>query len=143
MLIFFLTTTFFLLDFFLKRFITARFTFDTVYPLIGDILSLRLVHNTGVAFGLFQGRTTLVIIAGVLFIIMFFFFILRQKHTTFGRVCLSMILGGALCNLYDRLFLGYVVDYLDLGWWPVFNLSDSFISVGCTLLLLSYIRTGK
>ena len=54
-----------------------------------------------------------------------------------------MILGGALCNLYDRIFSGYVVDYIDLGWWPVFNLSDSLISVGCTLMVITYLIGHK
>jgi signal peptidase II len=139
--ILFLTPIFFLADFILKKIISAKFTFNTAYPLIGDFLHLRVVHNTGVAFGLLQGRTTFVVIIGVLFVILFSLFIVKERHTKFRQVCLSMILGGALCNLYDRIFLGYVVDYLDLGWWPVFNLSDSFISVGCTLLVISYLFT--
>jgi signal peptidase II len=134
-----LTLIFFFLDFFLKQYISAHLAFNTPYPLIGEIVQLRVVHNTGVAFGLLQGKTAFVIAAGVLFILFFVFFILKEKHTLPKKIFLSMILGGALCNLYDRVFLGYVVDYIDLGWWPVFNLSDSLISVGCVLMVISYL----
>ena len=143
MLIAGLTLIFFSLDFFLKKYISAHFAFNTPYPLIGEIVRLRVVHNTGVAFGLLQGKTVLVIASGLLFILFFIVFILKEKHTLAKKIFLSMILGGALCNLYDRLFLGYVVDYIDLGWWPVFNLSDSLISVGCTLMVITYIWGRK
>jgi signal peptidase II len=138
-----LTLIFFSLDFFLKKYISANFTLNIPYPLLGDLVSLRVVHNTGVAFGLLQGKTVLVILSGILFILFFIFFVIRQKHTILKKIFLSMILGGALCNLYDRIFLGYVVDYIDLGWWPVFNLSDSLISVGCTLMVITYLFGQK
>ncbi|MBN2120790.1 MAG: signal peptidase II [Candidatus Omnitrophica bacterium] len=137
MLIILFCFVFFLLDFGLKTIITAKLAFNTAYPLIGNIVSLRLVHNTGVAFGLLQGKTNLVIFIGVAFIVVFLFFALREKHTPAKKVFLGMILAGALGNLYDRVFLGYVIDYIDLGWWPVFNLADSFITVGCAFFLVS------
>ena len=143
MLIAGLTLIFFFLDFFLKKYISAHFAFNTPSPLIGEIVCLRVVHNTGVAFGLLQGKTVFVIASGLLFILFFIVFILKEEHTLPRKVFLSMILGGALCNLYDRLFLGYVVDYIDLGWWPVFNLSDSLISVGCTLMVITYLFGHK
>jgi signal peptidase II len=139
LLIFLLTLIFFSLDLFVKKILTTNLAFNAAYPFIGNIVQLRLVHNTGVAFGLFQGRTAFVVVSGVLFLVLFLLFVVKERHTLVRQVFLSMILGGALCNLYDRIFLGYVVDYIDLGWWPVFNLSDSFISVGCVLLLISYL----
>jgi signal peptidase II len=55
----------------------------------------------------------------------------------------GLIIGGALSNLFDRVFLGYVVDYIDLRVWPVFNLSDSCITVGIGLLLFYSFKPPK
>jgi len=55
----------------------------------------------------------------------------------------SFIFGGALANLWERVFLGYVVDYLDLGFWPVFNLADSFITLGCVFLIAGHFFSKK
>ena len=136
MLIFFLSLLFFSLDFFLKKIITLNFPFNAAYPLIDKVVYLRLVHNTGIAFGLFQGKTIFIIFTGLIFIGFFSFFIFKEKHTLSRKIFLSMILGGAACNLYDRIFLGYVIDYIDLTWWPVFNLSDTFITIGCSFLII-------
>ena len=145
MLIIFLTIIFFSADFFLKKIIEQKFSFNTSYPLIKNVVSLRIVHNTGAAFGILRGETLFLVFLGIIFLAIFLFWVFRQKYTASGKVFLSMILGGALCNLYDRIFLGYVIDYIDLGWWPVFNLSDSFITVGCSFFIVSYLceNAGK
>jgi len=144
-LIILLTIIFFSIDFFLKKFIEHAFSFNTTYPLINNIVSLRVVHNTGAAFGILQGKRPFLIFLGIAFLAVFLFLTLRQKYSFTRKVFLSMILGGALCNLYDRIFLGYVIDYIDLGWWPVFNLSDSFITLGCSFFIISYLldNAGK
>ena len=143
MLVFLLSLLFFSFDFFLKKIIELEFSFNTLYPLIDNIVYLRVVHNKGAAFGLFQGKVSFLIIVGVLFLIVFIFWILREKRSFWGKVCLSMILGGASSNLYDRVFLGYVIDYIDLRWWPVFNLSDTFITLGCIFLILPQFFSGR
>ena len=67
----------------------------------------------------------------------------ENKKNMFFLIPCGLVLGGALSNLCDRLFLGFVIDYIDLRWWPVFNLSDSCISVGISLLLLESIFSAK
>lgn len=143
MVLVFLTIIFFSFDFFLKKFIQEYFTFNTSYPLIGNIVDIRLVHNRGAAFGILQGKTHFLIIIGVLFLATFLFWAYRQRLSLLRKTFVSMIIGGALCNLYDRIVLGYVIDYIDLGWWPVFNLSDSLISVGCIAFIFSYFFENK
>lgn len=59
-----------------------------------------------------------------------------RKKTTFLAV--SLALGGALGNIYDRLAFGYVVDFIKIGWWPVFNLADVFLSVGIFIIIVFY-----
>jgi len=67
----------------------------------------------------------------------------ENKKTTFFLISGGLILGGALSNLWDRLYLGYVVDYIDLRVWPVFNISDSCITTGAIFLLWDSYRDQK
>jgi signal peptidase II len=52
------------------------------------------------------------------------------------QLSLGLIIGGAIGNVIDRIRLGYVVDFIEIGWWPIFNVSDSAITVGATILAL-------
>ena len=140
MLILFLTLLFFSIDFFFKKFVQQTFSFNTGYHLIKNIVDLRLVHNTGAAFGMLRDKTLFLIFLGIILLAIFFVWARKMRYSFLRKIFISMILGGALCNLYDRIVFGYVIDYIDLGWWPVFNLSDTFISVGCILLIISYLH---
>ncbi len=107
-------------------------------PLLGRILSLTHVQNTGAAFGLFRNQVFLLAAVTIALLVSLFFF---RKHIEalglWGRVGIALVLGGALGNLYDRLFFGYVVDFLEFPYFPVFNLADSAIVLGVGLLCLS------
>lgn len=142
MLIFFLSLLFFSIDFFLKKFIQVYLPYDTAFSLIKHIADIRVVHNRGAAFGILQAKTPLLIFMGVVFLLVFIFWIIKATHSLREKIFLSMILGGALCNLYDRVVFGYVIDYIDLGWWPVFNLSDTFITLGCIFFIIMLLRKG-
>ncbi len=63
--------------------------------------------------------------------------ILDMRHKL-SAVALALIVGGALGNIFDRFAYGYVVDFISIGWWPVFNMADVFLSVGIFLILLFY-----
>ena len=95
------------------------------------IFRLTHVTNSGSAFGLFTGHTTLLTFGSVVGIIVLILF--HKSHnirTKFVYLCLGLQIGGAIGNLLDRLLLGYVVDFIDVGMWPVFNVADSSIVVG-------------
>jgi signal peptidase II len=108
------------------------------------VFRLTYVTNSGSAFGLFPNQTFLLIIAsfvgiGVLLLIL-------RAYPGGGSlltVSLGLQLGGATGNLVDRIRLGYVVDFIDVGWWPVFNLADSAIVVGLTTLLWIIVSTKE
>ena len=98
---------------------------------------LRLVHNSGAAFGmlrdasLFFGIAAVVVVVGIL---------LSSRRLAAApllvRIALGLELGGAIGNLIDRVRFGYVVDFIDVRVWPyVFNVSDSAITIGVVLLL--------
>lgn len=104
-------------------------------------LHLNYVQNTGAAFGMMQGGNLIFIIVALLII----GYILKnwQELCRYGALVkwgLVLILGGALGNLYDRITLGFVVDFIDLRVWPVFNAADSFITVGGILLACSLLK---
>ncbi len=111
-------------------------------PLIGDEVRIAYSHNTGVAFSLFTGNPELLTVAAILIIAGAIYFYATQlpNHRTVVQVIMGLIMGGAFGNLTDRVRLGYVVDFIQVGWFPIFNLADSAISVGATLLMLQFIR---
>jgi signal peptidase II len=108
-------------------------------------LDLQLSFNTGSAFSLFQDHTDLVV--AVVCILIAALAVLVWRSTSLRRAAiLGLVLGGALGNLSDRLFRtdhGAVVDFVDLHFWPTFNVADACITVGCVLLLLSLVRGSR
>ena len=105
----------------------------------------RLTHiqNTGAAFGLFQGQSfalTIVALVGIIVLLVYALLIYRRfpiLDNLLGKSALGLILGGTVGNLIDRLHLGYVTDFIDIGIWPAFNIADSAIVVGVIILAYS------
>jgi len=129
-----IAATAFLADFLLKGYLHSKYPFQSI-PLIKNIFHITIVFNKGAAFGILQKSGTFLIYVSILFFLLLFFLIKREKiKSKLFLVACGLIIGGALSNLWDRLFLGYVVDYIDLRVWPVFNLSDSCIMVGAGFL---------
>jgi len=99
-------------------------------------VSLTYIHNSGAAFGLLpNGNFLFTIIAMVVSgIIIFSSNRLLPEDGVLVRVSLGLQLGGALGNLIDRLRFGYVIDFIDFKFWPIFNVADSCISIGVAIL---------
>jgi len=95
-----------------------------------DVITLHHVENSGAAFGLFpQFQGLYLVVAAV--VVLYILFAGHQFGTTWSRqTVLGLILGGAVSNGIDRFTQGYVVDFIDLHWWPVFNVADMAIVVG-------------
>ena len=100
----------------------------------------RIVHwyNTGVAFGLFQGRSQLFAILAVLVAVAIIYYFPRVPANDWTlRIAMGLQLGGAMGNLFDRIFnVGQVTDFISVGNFPVFNVADASITVGVMVLLL-------
>lgn len=116
--------------------------------MLEPIVKLRLVHNSGFVFGLFSDSApawvvSLVAIAAIGAILVVF---TRQIESPSlpTRIVFGLTFGGAIGNLIDRFRLGYVIDYVDFGWWPVFNIADSAINISMVafvvLLLLGRVE---
>jgi signal peptidase II len=131
------------LDLWIKTYLRLNFSFQP-FPLIDNLVYITVVFNTGMAFGLFPGKTNLLIYLTLILILVFlFFFNKEQKKKINFLIATGLIFGGAISNLIDRLMLGAVVDYIDLRFWPVFNLSDSCITIGAVLLIIDSFRKNR
>jgi signal peptidase II len=115
---------------------------------LGDFIRLTLVHNTGAAFGLFPGsRVPFIVVSVVAIAVVLYLFFRETYRSVANRILLGCILGGAIGNLIDRVRLGYVVDFIDVGFgtarWPVFNAADSAVTIGVLLLAWNLARSGR
>jgi len=134
------------IDQYLKYMVRQNLLAGESVPIISNILHITFVTNTGAAFGLFKNATPVFVVISVVavaFVAMLLIKIIQQggffKRPMFN-FSLILILSGAIGNLIDRLFFGYVIDFIDVRIWPVFNIADSSITVGTLLLILSFMR---
>ena len=108
------------------------------------LVRLTYTTNTGGAFGLFANQTFLLSLAAVLAItILVLYLRYLPRGSTLLNVGLGLDLGGAIGNLIDRVRLGEVTDFIDIGAWPVFNLADSAIVVGTFLITYCLLFAAK
>ena len=147
------------LDQITKYFICKFLPLYSQIEVIGGFFNIVHVRNSGVAFGLFKrfGSEYRLISMLVIFLIVIFliFFLVSQikRGCTLQAFSLSLILGGAVGNLIDRVLIGEVIDFIDVHWaevyhWPAFNVADSAITVGIIFivfdeLFLSRKRKGE
>jgi signal peptidase II len=119
---------------------------DGPVDLIAGALTLRLTFNSGGAFGVLQGWPGLFLLATAVVVAVILMWVRRLEDPRWA-LPLGMVLGGGLGNVFDRIFRdtnGQVVDFIDLHWWPVFNLADAsiVIGVGVVLVLSARARAG-
>jgi signal peptidase II len=107
-------------------------------------LSIHHVENSGIAFGLFASATPIVIaLTSVAVVWMLVFFARSGSRHPILPVGLGLVVGGSVSNLVDRVRLGHVTDFLDVRFWPAFNLADTFIVVGVVVLLGALIAADR
>jgi signal peptidase II len=126
-----------------KEIVASQLDYGDEVHVLGPF-SLHHVQNSGIAFGLFQNSTAVVALATTVAVAWMVWFFARSgaRHPVLPTA-LGLLIGGSISNLVDRLRIGHVVDFLDVGWWPAFNLADSFICVGVAILLLTLVRADR
>ncbi|MEW5921807.1 MAG: signal peptidase II [Bacillota bacterium] len=131
----------FILDQGSKFWVVRHLAPGETWPLLGNLLFLTYVRNPGAAFGIFAYKTPFFIAISFVMIILMVIaaHILPLRHLLL-RCGLAVLLGGVVGNLYDRLQTGFVVDFLDLRFWPVFNLADVAIVVGVFMVVIGLSR---
>ncbi len=95
--------------------------------------------NTGAAFSILQNHTFFLTIISILVAIFIYFLAKKEKKI---RIPLAFVFAGTIGNLIDRIFLGYVRDFIDLQVWPIFNIADSFNVIGVTIMVYLILK-GK
>jgi len=140
------TFFFVVIDFITKQIIKTKFFFFTKIRVIDGILNLVYVKNKGIAFGLLRNlpdhlkKYFLIYLPVVIIIILSFYIISAKKISKLTLWGFILIISGALGNLIDRYFYGYVVDFIDVYvknfHWPAFNFADAYITIGTFLLIL-------
>jgi signal peptidase II len=122
-----------------KALIVQRmYLYDSI-PVMPGIFSITRIHNSGIAFGLFPGMPDVFkVVTAISVLIVFYFFLSTKPQTLLLTASCGLIMGGAVGNLIDRFRLGYVVDFIHFSFWPAFNVADSAVTVGVTLLMISF-----
>jgi len=126
-----------------KHVVTRTLPLDDSVHVAGP-LSIHHVQNSGIAFGLFSSATAVVTVvtAGAVVWMVVFFARSGSRHPVLPAA-LGLLIGGSVSNLVDRIRLHHVTDFIDLKWWPAFNLADSFIVVGVAILLAALIAADR
>ena len=126
-----------------KHIVTRTLPLDDSDHVIGP-LSIHHVQNSGIAFGLFSSATVVVtIVTSIAVVWMLAFFARSGSRHPVLPAALGLLIGGSVSNLVDRIRLHHVTDFIDLKWWPAFNLADSFIVIGVAILLLALIAADR
>ncbi len=120
--------------------------FETT-AVLGDLVRLRYVHNSGAAFSLFQGNRYLFIAISLVAIAAVIWLVVRRYYTFRGsQIAFGMVLGGAIGNLIDRIWLAEVIDFIDIGVvsyrWPTFNVADIGVTLGVLYLAAHFLFTA-
>lgn len=125
----------FVLDRITKSLVVAQVPFGTEVSVIGSLVGITNVRNSGAAFGFAPAGASLFLIASVAVAIGLAIYVARNPGTPWNDAVLGLIMGGTVGNGYDRIVHGTVTDFINFHFFPVFNVADSAISIGVVLLI--------
>ena len=115
--------------------------------IIKDFFNVTYVRNYGAGFSIMQNQTLFFYVVGIAAVIVFSYYLIKDKSGSLFKASYLMIIGGTIGNLIDRIVNKYVVDFLDFyifGYdFPVFNIADSFLTIGCILLIITILIEDK
>ncbi|MEW5897138.1 MAG: signal peptidase II [Nanoarchaeota archaeon] len=102
------------------------------------LFAIHFVQNTGAGFGIFKAQTGLLAIISLIVALAVLFFYRKIPREAAPQILFAVFLGGVLGNLIDRIFKGFVIDFIDLGFWPAFNVADTAITVSVIGLIIYF-----
>jgi signal peptidase II len=129
----------FVLDRITKSLVVAQVPYGTEVAVIGHLVGITNVRNSGAAFGFAPAGAGFFLIASVLVAIGLVVYVARNSASQWTYGVLGLIMGGTLGNGYDRIVHGTVTDFINFHFWPVFNVADSAITIGVALLVAGYV----
>lgn len=141
---YFIAVLILILDQISKSLIEIFFKINESIQIVKDFFYITVVHNTGGAWSIFSNYSYLFIIASIIAIVLLIKFMFGFKNNLRNNIAFGFLFGGIFSNLADRIFLGYVRDFLDfkiLGYdYPIFNIADITIVLGVILLIIAVIK---
>lgn len=117
--------------------------------LIPGLINILQSRNEGVVFGLFPGKTNVFVIFSIIAIaVIIYIYVKSDKEFFVSNLALGLVLAGAIGNLWDRIWYGYVRDFIDLHigdkyHWPTFNIADSLICIGISFMIFTSFSASK
>lgn len=144
-LILLLSSIVFFFDRMIKIVITSMISLHKEITVIPNFFIITYVENDGAAFSLFSGNRIFLILITCIFLgIIYVYFIKEKSLKRLEQISLSLLIGGIIGNLFDRIFLGYVIDYLSfylLEWhFPIFNLADICIVISILFIMIETLK---
>jgi len=128
----------FTLDRVTKNLVAASIPYGTEVETLGGLVGITNLKNSGAAFGIAPALAIIFLLASVVVSVGLVVYVARQQTNTLTAVILGLILGGTTGNGFDRIVYGEVTDFINVHFWPVFNLADSAISTGVVALIAGY-----
>lgn len=121
-----------------KYLVQSNMDLNSTIPLIDGIFHITYIQNYGAAFSILQNKTVFLIIMQLIVIAVILVYLVKKQKNEHWCLLLSvsLIAAGGMGNLIDRAMNGYVVDFFDFRIWPIFNVADIAVCVGCGLLVL-------
>ena len=127
-----------------KSLVEIYFKLNKSYPVIKNFFAITVAHNTGGAFSILNNYSFIFILASLIAVIILLRFMLNFKNNFRNNLAFALTLSGIMSNLADRIFLGYVRDFLDFtifGYdYPIFNIADIAIVIGVILLIIAILK---
>lgn len=127
-----------------SKVLIVAYLYEGQWPLIPQVLHFTYVENRGMAFGMLENHRWVFLLLSAVGILLASFYLFRYVRRRLSVVGLSLIIGGGIGNMIDRIFRGFVVDFIDFCAFPslwswVFNVADAAVCVGAALFMLDLI----
>lgn len=137
----------FIIDQIVKLIVGFTLNLNTSATIIKNFFFISNVHNYGAAFSILYGNRIFLVIVSIIALVFVYYFLLKNKRFSWMDISIySLLIGGILGNLFDRIIYGYVVDYLDFyifGYnFPIFNIADICIVCSVFLIIIDTLRGG-
>ncbi|MAE43244.1 signal peptidase II [Candidatus Woesearchaeota archaeon] len=121
-----------------KFLINTNFELNQSLPIINNAFHLTYILNSGAGFGILQNQTWLLILISIAVIGFILYYTTKIKNERTLQILVGFVLGGTIGNLIDRISYGVVIDFFDFRIWPIFNIADSFVTVGVIGLIIYF-----
>ncbi len=126
----------------ISKILVVKFLDLNSVTLIKNFFYLTYTNNTGAAFSILTDKRIFLVLVGIIIIILLIYYLKKhQIKNTINKIAFALVIGGSIGNLIDRIIRGSVVDFIDIKIFsynfPIFNLADTFITIGVLLLLIN------